>query len=161
MQRSTGSTKERSAFFVNITLNPVPWVAWTRRTSLSEVRATPPAENEGVWDGRLASTSNWHGVWEVTAATLDDVCEQLAGALRTELAEKWIPLLPRDAFRALLRERRNAPGIVGSPRIADLLCRIEDVSEADRKELISLFERRGREGDQTLGELAEWMRRAF
>lgn len=161
LQRSAGSRAGTAVFYVNLSLNPVPWVAWKRRETPADVRATSPGEGEGVLWARLAGPAP-AGAWEVTAETLDPVCVALAAALRAELTANWLPLLSRPRLKEMLRSRdARPPGVVADGRIGALLCDIEDMPATDRAGLAAFFDKRAAEGEPELGELAQWLRMAF
>lgn len=159
LQQSPGSHGHTTLFFVNLALCPVPWVAWLKGSTLEQARTLPPdAIGNLLWD-RLDPTA-FGPCWQVTAGELDAVVDTLTPALRSELTQHWLPLLPRDALRERIRSGGPLPGAGLSGRnaqIAQLLCAIEDMPAAERAELVAYFRRRQADGVADLGELADWL----
>jgi hypothetical protein len=64
-------------------------------------------------------------------------------------------------LRALIRDtQRPGPSYPRNRPIIDLLCRIEDLSEKDLRDLVRYFRSRA-EDDPDLGRLAHWIERTF
>jgi hypothetical protein len=151
---------DTAEFMVNVSNHPVPWTAYLRGVSLEEARAERPAYAEGVFRTRLPwARGNPSEVWTVTPGTLAAVAGALSAELRRELTAVWLPILPRAGLRALIRDReRRRPSHLSDPLTVDLLCRIEDLSEADLRDLVRFFRSRA-DDDPGLGRLAQWIER--
>ncbi|GAA3273524.1 hypothetical protein GCM10020218_018350 [Dactylosporangium vinaceum] len=146
-----------ASFHLAVALCVLPYTAWTRRVPLSAARGTRYREGDGlIWD-RIAAPNGWPpGIWEVTAATLEQRTGEFVATLRAALQDTWLPLLPRAALHAALRDRdAKLPGRPADRRTGELMCIIEDTAPADRDRLATFLEGRGD------AELAAWVRTAF
>ncbi|WP_433221899.1 hypothetical protein ACQP00_21990 [Dactylosporangium sp. CS-047395] len=146
-----------ASFHTAVALCLLPYAAWTRREPLSAARGTPYREGDGViWD-RIAAPNGWPpGIWEVTETTLDKRRGEFVSTLRTALRDVWLPLLPRTALHAALRDSgTKLPGLPADRRIGELMCVIEDTAPADRDRLATFLQGRGD------AELAAWVRTAL
>jgi hypothetical protein len=153
---------DTAEFMVNISNHPVPWTAYLHGVSLQEARAKQPAYSEGVFHTRLTwARGNPSEVWTVTPGTLTAIADVLSAELRRELTTVWLPILPRAGLRALIRDReRRRPSRLSDPLTADLVCRIEHLSEADLRDLVRFFRSRA-DDDPGLGRLARWIEGTF
>lgn len=161
LQYSPGSFGDMVAFFVNVAICPVAWVAWIRKSTPDVVRQMPTDEAAGLIRDRLNAASVG-GRWEVRPADFDAVAATLGSRLRSELKAKWLPLLPREELRQRIRSGGPYPGMVwGDPRKARLLVSIEDLPDSEQAQLVAFFHKRQADGDLDLGELADWLEATF
>jgi hypothetical protein len=105
-QLSSGSARERSEFFVNLALVPLPWLQYLRESrapaDLSGARAA-----EGLVSGRLDPPNRLQ--WIVTPADVPAVGAALAPALE-QAVTAYLELLDRAAFLDLLERGAALPG---------------------------------------------------
>ncbi|MER7278660.1 hypothetical protein ABT369_29885 [Dactylosporangium sp. NPDC000244] len=146
-----------ASFHTEVQRYLLPFTASNRREPLSAVRGTPYRDGEAfLWDRVLAPNAWPPGIWGVTAETLDTRTAEFVAALRPALVGTWLPLLPRAALHAALRDTsKPLPAHDGGRRIGELMCVIEDATPADRERLADFLEGRGD------AELAAWVRIAF
>lgn len=154
---------DRAEFMVNISQHLVPWTAYLRDESPDEARTQKPEYAQAVFHARLGSSSNSYlsELWSVTPDTLAKVTDDLTDRLRAALTETWLPILPRPALRALVRDRdRRGPSFLKDRPATDLMCRIEDMPKDDLRELVAFFHTREADNPD-LGRLAAWVERYF
>jgi hypothetical protein len=85
----------------------------------------------------------------------------LSTELRRSLQEVWLPILPRPALRALLRDpERKKPSPLGWALVQDLMCGIQDLNDADLRGLVTYLRGRGESNDD-YPILADWIERVF
>ncbi|MBQ1073517.1 DUF4304 domain-containing protein [Micromonospora sp. C31] len=174
-QRSTSSTRNAYAFFVNVAVVPQPWLLWMRSDSTS-ADAEPPDVAEGLISTRLAKPNSlWtlpreemlhilmsgrvpagidsgdHDRWWIDSP---QAVAEKGSTLRNLLAEKiaeFTPLLDRDVLRERLRSGAPLPG--SCPRDAALAVVLAD--EGPSAELDDVLSRL----DDPQSSFVDWVRR--
>lgn len=163
LQSVPSGVPDRAELMVNVSNHLLPWTAYLRDVSLDEARAKPPEYAESVYHARLPWPSSGYlpEIWTVTPDTLAAVADDLSTELRRALTTVWLPLLPRAELRAQIRDKeRKGPSYLRDRPTTDLLCRIEDLSEGDLRDLVRYFRSRT-EDDPDLGRLAHWIGQTF
>jgi hypothetical protein len=156
-QRSASGYEDTVVFHCNVALCLLPYAAWARGATLAQARSFTYRPGDALVQDRVLSVNGWPpGMWTVTPATLPAVAGDLAAALRAALLETWLPLLPRAALRAALRDRdRPLPGPTVNRSTGELMCVLPDASTTERAQVAAFLDARGD------GDLAAWLRCNF
>jgi uncharacterized protein DUF4304 len=114
LQMSSGTSKAESQFYVNLGLVPLPWLEYIR-SSRNPADLAKPDPSEALVSGRLPPPNRLY--WTADAQNVDQIGEAIVAGL-ADVLPRYLELLDRSRFRALLEQDADLPGMC--PRDAAL-----------------------------------------